>query len=197
MVDRISDPSKSAAGGGLASPLLASMRARAVAKYVVGARILDGGCGHSHLLRFLRSEQMYIGIDRDARLLRSLRQRHPSRLFYCLDLDESELGELSEFDTIVLAAVVEHLERPIDVVRRLGAKLRVGGRLILTTPHPISAPFLSLGAQLKLLSPGARDEHKRLVGRRELFELLRTAGLSPVSYGRFLVGLNQIVVAQR
>src|SRR5438128_7006426 len=156
MVDKISEPSKSAAGGGFVAPLLASMRARAVAKHVVGARILDSGCGHGYLLRFLRSDQIYIGIDRDARLLQSLRQRHPSRSFYCFDLDESELPELMEFDTIVLAAVVEHLQRPIDVIRRLSAKLRVGGRLILTTPHPISAPVLSLGAQLGLLSPGAR-----------------------------------------
>ncbi len=197
MVGRISAPWTSAAGGGLLSPLVALVRARTVAKHVVGRRVVDCGCGHGYLSSFLGAGQIYVGIDRDAMLVESLRLRYPSRFFYCLDLDESDLPGPDEVDTFVLAAVIEHLQRPLEVIQRLVAKLRVGGRLVLTTPDPVGAPFLSLGAKLGLLSRAAREEHKRLFDRGELLDLLMTAGLSPISYQRFLVGLNQIVVAKR
>ena len=185
------------AGGGLLSPLLAFLRARAVARHLAGPRVLDCGCGMAPLLRFLRWDQTYVGVDRNVSLVQSLRLSHPARIFHCVDLNFLELPEPREVDTIVLAAVVEHLERPLDVIQRLVERLRPGGRLILTTPHPIAVSILSVGAWLRILSPRAHEEHGRLLGRVELLGLLREAGLSPVVYRRFLLGLNQLVVAAR
>lgn len=148
-------------------------------------------------MRFLRSDQAYVGIDRNAALVQALRLSYPLNVFYCVDLSEDELPGPREVDTIVLAAVVEHLDRPLDVIRRLVERLRLGGRLILTTPHPSGASILSFGAWVRILSQGAHEEHGPLLGRVELLGLLRQAGLSPVVYRRFLLGLNQIIVAER
>jgi SAM-dependent methyltransferase len=44
------------------------------------------------------------------------------------------------FDTIVAAELIEHLERPYDFLRGLGNFLSDDGRIVLSTPNPVSWP---------------------------------------------------------
>jgi len=47
-----------------------------------------------------------------------------------------------EFDSILLGAVIEHLETPYQALRDLNSLLAEGGRLILSTPNPLGFPVL-------------------------------------------------------
>jgi SAM-dependent methyltransferase len=60
----------------------------------------------------------------------------PAARVLCHDIDDQPLPfEPGTFDTIALAAVIEHLIDPIRVLTRLGELLRPGGRVLIETPN--------------------------------------------------------------
>lgn len=163
-----------------------------------GARVLDLGCGLTDLPSRLPS---YVGCDRSPEILLVQRARFPSAVFFEWDFAESDapvgLAAQGPFDVVLLLAVLEHVEKPHRLVARAVSLLGPGGRLVVTTPHPLGRLPLETGAALGLLSPHARDEHETLLGRAALEEAGRSAGVSLVLYRRFLLGLNQLAVFSR
>lgn len=163
-----------------------------------GARVLDLGCGLTDLPSRLSS---YVGCDRSPEILLVQRARFPSAVFFEWDFAESDapvgLAAQGPFDVVLLLAVLEHVEKPHRLVARAVSLLGPGGRLVVTTPHPLGRLPLETGAALGLLSPHARDEHETLLGRAALEEAGRSAGVSLVLYRRFLLGLNQLAVFSR
>jgi 2-polyprenyl-3-methyl-5-hydroxy-6-metoxy-1,4-benzoquinol methylase len=163
-----------------------------------GARVLDLGCGLTDLPSRLPS---YVGCDRSPEILLVQRARFPSAVFFKWDFAESDapvgLAAQGPFDVVLLLAVLEHVAKPHRLVARAASLLGPGGRLVVTTPHPLGRLPLETGAALGLLSPHARDEHETLLGRAALEEAGRSAGVSLVLYRRFLLGLNQLAVFSR
>lgn len=163
-----------------------------------GARVLDLGCGLTDLPSRLPS---YVGCDRSPEILLVQRARFPSAVFFKWDFAESDapvgLAAQGPFDVVLLLAVLEHVAKPHRLIARAASLLGPGGRLVVTTPHPLGRLPLETGAALGLLSPHARDEHETLLGRAALEEAGRSAGVSLVLYRRFLLGLNQLAVFSR
>lgn len=163
-----------------------------------GARVLDLGCGLTDLPSRLPS---YVGCDRSPEILLVQRARFPSAVFFEWDFAESDapvgLAAQGPFDVVLLLAVLEHVAKPRLLVARAASFLEPGGRLVVTTPHPLGRLPLETGAALGLLSPHARDEHETLLGRAALEEAGRSAGVSLILYRRFLLGLNQLAVFSR
>lgn len=163
-----------------------------------GARVLDLGCGLTDLPSRLPS---YVGCDRSPEILLVQRARFPSAVFFEWDFAESDapvgLAAQGPFDVVLLLAVLEHVAKPHRLIARAASLLGPGGRLVVTTPHPLGRLPLETGAALGLLSPHARDEHETLLGRAALEEAGRSAGVSLVLYRRFLLGLNQLAVFSR
>jgi SAM-dependent methyltransferase len=50
----------------------------------------------------------------------------------------------ARFDTVVAGELIEHLERPYDFLAQVHGVLREGGKLVLSTPNPLSFPTLLL-----------------------------------------------------
>jgi SAM-dependent methyltransferase len=163
-----------------------------------GARVLDVGCGLTDLPGRLPE---YTGCDRDPDVLAAQRERFPKSDFFEWDIARSAapaaLQAKAPFGGILLLAVLEHVADPPAVLSRLSPLLSPGGRLIATTPHPIGRWPLEAGAALGLLSSHARDEHENLLSREDLEAAGRAAGLPSISYGRFLLGMNQLAVFYR
>lgn len=163
-----------------------------------GARVLDLGCGLTDLPSRLPS---YVGCDRSPEILLVQRARFPSAVFFEWDFAESDapvgLAAQGPFDVVLLLAVLEHVAKPRLLVARAASFLEPGGRLVVTTPHPLGRLPLETGAALGLLSPHARDEHETLLGRAALEEAGRSGGVSLILYRRFLLGLNQLAVFSR
>lgn len=176
-------------------------RARLAAAFphiLPGARVLDMGCGLTDLAAKMPA---YVGCDRNADVLDEQRRRFPSGEFFEWDFARTvapgPLASAGPFGSVLLLAVLEHVADPAAVLSRAAGLLAPGGRAIVTTPHPLGRLPLEAGAVLGLLSPHARDEHETLLGRAELEEAGRSAGISLVLYRRFLLGLNQLAVFAR
>jgi 2-polyprenyl-3-methyl-5-hydroxy-6-metoxy-1,4-benzoquinol methylase len=76
----------------------------------------------------------YVGYDRNIGALAVARQKYPHFVF-CSDFAEvQKLGK--RFDVIVMAAVIEHLEDPLETLCTIRELIAKDGRIVLTTPHP-------------------------------------------------------------
>ena len=163
-----------------------------------GARVLDVGCGLTDLPGRISE---YVGCDRNAEVLASQRERWPERDFFEWDIVRGaappELEARAPFEGILLLAVLEHVADPAAVLARVSSLLSPGGCLIVTTPHPAGRWALEAGAAVGLLSAHAHDEHEALLGRPQLEDAGRSAGLTLAAYRRFLFGMNQLAVFSR
>jgi len=99
-------------------------------------RILDVGCGNGRFLKLLRDfgapEWELVGVDFDPDVVEKCREEgfeaHSARM------EEFREGEGS-FDAVVMLQLIEHVEDPVEISRRVFALLRPGGYFIVETPN--------------------------------------------------------------
>jgi SAM-dependent methyltransferase len=195
----VSAPAHSSTFYGLLTRRVGALRLAAALPHVPpGARVLDVGCGLTDLPGRWPD---YVGCDRNPDVLAAQRERFPGRDFFEWDIGRgaapAALEAKAPFEGILLLAVLEHVSEPSAILSRLVPLLSPGGRLIATTPHPRGRLALEAGAALGLLSSHAREEHEALLSREDLLRAGRAAGLGSILYGRFLLGMNQLVVFSR
>lgn len=95
-------------------------------------RVLDVGCGHAELLReCLSRARTSCGIELD---VDALRRNDVARLKAVADAERIPFRG-SSFDLVVLAWVLEHLERPERVFAEIHRVLRPGGAVVFLTPN--------------------------------------------------------------
>lgn len=158
-------------------------------------RVLDIGCGLTDLPGSL---PLYVGCDRNERVLAESRRRFPSASLYAWDVAAEEppstLRDAGPFDVILMLALLEHLDEPWVALERARRLLESKGRLVTTTPHPLGRLPLEIGARIGLLSPHADEEHAELLDRSALRSAGIRAGLALTHYERFLLGFNQLAI---
>ena len=136
-----------------------------IGAHVPEGRLLDVGCGHGLLLDEARGrgyETVGLELSREA-------ARHARSLG--LDVRELPLEAFSEssngdspgeFDAIVLADVLEHLDDPVDAIDRCARLLRPSGVLCVVTPDP-SFPVLRWRNSLSLSPEEWRSREPRVI----------------------------------
>jgi 2-polyprenyl-3-methyl-5-hydroxy-6-metoxy-1,4-benzoquinol methylase len=145
-----------------------------VGRFVPAGRLLDVGCGPGLLLDEAR-ERGYETIGLELSRASAVHARD------ALGLDVRELaledfaddGDPPGFDVVMLADVIEHLDDPVDGIRRCAALLRPGGVLCVVTPDPSSRTARIAGRRWWGYVPA----HTCLLPRRTLRELLAAAGV--------------------
>lgn len=180
----------------LLSGYLRKRRFQAIAPYLRG-NVLDLGCGLARVQILLTPDQEYVGVEGPPAFVKWLKSHYPGRQFYQRDLDQDKLDLDEAFDTILMAAIVEHLEHPEYILCQIPAYLKPGGRLLITTPTPLGDRFHRLGARLGLFWQSAVEEHETIFTRDTLAPLLHSNGLIIQHYERFLLGGNQLFVCQK
>jgi len=182
---------------GLLSPFLRRKRLEEVMKWLAGNSVLDYGCGRGELLSMMGGGWKYVGIDLNPDFIRFAQRRFPQANFRVLNLEDCQSPDLGKFDCIVAAAIIEHLECPERLLKELSRHLRDGGRLIITTPSPRGRFLLSIGARIGLLNRRVEDTHRSILSAEDLLKLMRACPLQVRSYSTFLLGLNQLLVAEK
>ena len=174
---------------GLLSPALRRARVSAVLPYLKG-RVLDFGCGSGFVSQFVAPDA-YLGVDRDSPSLAQAKEIYRGHTFL------SAIPASSEFDTILLLAVIEHLKNAELLIADILSHLAPDGRLVLTTPNPKLEWLHNLGADVGLFSHEAAEEHENLLDQRELQKLANKLGMDCVCFEKFLLGANQLAVFRR
>lgn len=184
----------------LLSRFLTHARLSRVAKHL-GREVLDAGCGYGELLDYLPAHvQSVTLLDRSPERLPRLEARLSCRVIEArFVLGDIGAGEVSlpsvAFDTVVMAALLEHLNSPGAALREVRRLLKPGGKLVLTTPTPLGGRLHAWGSRLGLTYREAAEEHEGFFDYDALNHLLNDEGLICERYERFLLGMNQLVVA--
>ncbi|MGG5890654.1 class I SAM-dependent methyltransferase [Falsiroseomonas sp. HC035] len=91
----------------------------------------------------------------------------------------AEQGEIAAYDAVTCSEVIEHLFRPVEILRLLRSALRPGGVLVLTTPNAGAImPEMTPGILVPLLSVGF---HTIIHTAASLAQALSAAGFCHVS----------------
>jgi len=148
-----------------------------IAAHVPSGRLLDVGCGHGLLLDEARRRGYdTVGLELSREGARYARETLglDVRELPLEGLAESSNGAVpGEFDVVVLADVLEHLDDPVDAIDRCALLLRPGGVFCVVTPDPSSLTAKLAGARWW----GYLPAHTVLLPRRTLRELISARGL--------------------
>jgi SAM-dependent methyltransferase len=117
---------------------------RHVAAYRLAARhahgrIVDAGAGEGYGTAILARRGTVIGVDLDEPTAAHAARRYPAARFLRGDLGRLPLASRS-VDSVVALQVIEHLEAVDGFLDGARQALRLGGRLILSTPNRATFP---------------------------------------------------------
>jgi 2-polyprenyl-3-methyl-5-hydroxy-6-metoxy-1,4-benzoquinol methylase len=148
-----------------------------IAAHVPAGRLLDVGCGHGLLLDEARKRGYdTLGLELSREGARYARET------LGLDVREVPLESFGEgrngdspgeFNVIVLADVLEHLDDPVAAIDACAALVRPGGVVCIVTPDPSSLTARAAGARWW----GYLPAHTVLLPRKTLRELISARGL--------------------
>jgi ubiquinone/menaquinone biosynthesis C-methylase UbiE len=159
-------------------------------------KLLDVGCGWEASL--LKSVEPYIdsgvGVDFKAPELESAKLKTiPVKFDDKLPFDDDS------FDVVTLMAVLEHLEKPLEILREIRRVLKKPGVGILvgTVPSKAAKPVLEFMAyKLRIISATEISDHKKYYNKRDVIEILTEAGFENVKCRYFQFGMNNFFTAR-
>lgn len=174
--------------------LFSWVRQKKILKHVTPCkRLLDIGCGKEYyLLKSLRKKVDFLyGVDSDVES-KNDENIHLTREYLVDKLPYSQ----NKFNIVIMAAVLEHLEYPIEILREIYRVLTKNGELILTTPDPNADKLLKIFRMLKL-SELDEENHKYYFSISDLHKILSEIGYKDIRIYPFEFGLNKLVIAKK
>ena len=94
-----------------------------------GERVLDLGCGTGELTaKIAELGAEVVALDMDSEMIRRARERYPRLRFEQADAHSFAVGE--RFDAVFSNAALHWMPRPAEVIGRVWAALRPGGRFV-------------------------------------------------------------------
>lgn len=193
-------------GFGLFETFLAKKRAAMANKLIPTktrkGRILDVGCGSfPHFLLSTKFSEKH-GVD-----LMVHEKMIPLQMKDALHLKKINLHKEkinykeNYFDVIVMLAVLEHIDRKKlpSLLKNINRMLKKGGVLIMTTPSPWSTGVLWALSRTFLISKEEIDDHKELLGSKEILGQLQKASFlkKNIKQGYFELGWNMWFIARK
>jgi SAM-dependent methyltransferase len=147
-------------------------------------RVLDAGCFEGRLLDEIvaqKSWQAY-GLEPNAQAVEIARSKgHHIWQGHAEDAVEI-IPDSLQFNVIFMGQSIEHVDNPVQVLRRLRLLLAPGGVLVLSTPNLDSRQIDWFGPTW---AHWHAPYHRYIFSRKGLFALARQAGLQPVCFKTF------------
>ena len=125
-------------------------------------KVLEIGPGFGGFYRLIKHIKglKYLGIDLDPAIVKFTNDLFETNVFKYDSIEN--LNTKDKFDLIVAFEVLEHIERPSDVIDRICLSLKPGGIFFGTTPYPFKKNIVSDETHISVLHP---DNWKRLFKR--------------------------------
>lgn len=180
----------------LLEPIFRKIRVNKIKKQIPKKCVIcDLGCGAA--AKFLEEMSSYFtygyGFDIDAN-----NEVFENYIIKTADISKSVPLADGSVDCVTLLAVLEHLPDPLGIISECYRILKPEGRILLTTPAPISKPILEfLSYKLNIVNPRQISDHKHYYSHNELRSLLTDAGFKDVRVFSFELGLNNCAIGSR
>jgi SAM-dependent methyltransferase len=159
-----------------------------VRSFQPGGRLFEIGCATGGFLQQAKKYFEVQGTDVSEFAIQAAREKGLE--VRCGEFEASRIDAASH-DVFVLFDTIEHLPDPIDTLRNVGACLRPGGAVFLTTGDSASLMARVCGARWRLMTP---PQHLWFFSRQSLTKLLSDLGFEVlrVDYPWRLVPLQLI-----
>ena len=175
--------------------IIAKFRSREITKNfnLEGKKILDFGCGPN----FTELKNTYSTCSK-VTLMDKLGEpfKHENTEFINFNNDLHDLDQKitnKDYDFIFLLAVIEHIEKPENILKILKKKISDDGILFITAPGKKSQWILEfLAFKLKIINEELLKEHKRYYDESEYEKLSKLAGTKIIKFYYFEFGLNTV-----
>lgn len=155
----------------------------------------DLGCGLEAAFLDYAADRIAKGVGLDDQVADGVRGRWKR---VRADLESPLPFADSEFDHVVMLAVLEHLKHPEWVLGEAFRVIAPGGSLIMTWPSAMVDPILSALHKLRLVSDEMEsDEHQKRIPLDRLQQMLERIGFRRFVHRRFEFGLNNVMAAFR
>lgn len=160
---------------------------RRIAKIVWGwvpdaSKLLDIGCGSSPIIARYGKDATGIDINKDK--IKLMKKKLPDVNYYAVKVDRL----YGKYDHILCIEVLEHLEEPEKMVKKISRLLKIGGLVVFATPD-YGRPLWYLA---ELFTP-YKEEHVIKFTRKSLEELCQKYALSPLSH-KYVAGCDLVEV---
>jgi 2-polyprenyl-3-methyl-5-hydroxy-6-metoxy-1,4-benzoquinol methylase len=152
-----------------------------------GAAIVEIGSGYGYLTHAMRQAGYAArGVDISENAVAAARKRFGD-FYECADVMALAQTAPASADVVVMTEVLEHLDRPLDMLAAIAALLKPGGAALITTPNK------SIFADDALWRTDNPPVHIAWYSKTSLREMARGAGLQ-VRFQDF-AALNRVKVA--
>ncbi|PWR70681.1 class I SAM-dependent methyltransferase [Methanospirillum lacunae] len=180
----------------LFEPLFRKMRVNRILPWIPkNATLCDIGCGFDAQFLKMISPSIKRGYGFDRKVNSKLQGNLTIQSY---DLNNPLPLPDNSVDCVTLLAVLEHLSNPITVFAEIRRICRSNGRIILTTPTPLSKPILEfLSFRMGLVSSQEISDHKHYWSLEEIRNLLKQFDFHVVELNTFSIGLNSFAVAEK
>ena len=154
---------------------MAGDRVKMLNRFARRGRLLEVGCATGEFLEAAEAAGFdVLGVDASERYARYSMQRNLNVRYG--RLEEMDLHP-SSFDVIALFHVIEHVQDPVDFLRRLNALTREGGLIFIATPNVDSVTDRLFGFQ----HPNYHQEdHLLFFSTETLRQVLQKASFEPL-----------------
>lgn len=180
--------------------IIAKFRYVQVDKYIIeDSDVVDIGCGQSGSFLHRHKEKISKGYGFDFKI----KDHKTENLIF---INNSELDGFplknDSIDTIFMNALLEHLDNPEKILLDALKILKSGGKIVMTTPTPISKPILEFMAyKLHIINEMEIREHKHYYSKQDIENLVSNLNqFVPVKlekYKKFELGVNSLIVIQK
>jgi 2-polyprenyl-3-methyl-5-hydroxy-6-metoxy-1,4-benzoquinol methylase len=162
---------------------------RTFATYLTKGRALELGCFEGEFTRRLAGiyDDLTV-VEGASELVAEARKRVDGKVKFVLDRFEN-FEPLEPYDAIFFLHTLEHIEHPVDLLRRVGTWLSKGGRLFLAVPNAYAASRQIAVAMGLISHPAAVTEGEALHGHQRTYSVdtlkqdVKAAGLKVVDFG--------------
>ena len=154
-----------------------------IIKKYPNSKLLDIGCGFNY--KFLLEVEPYIsegyGIDFKVPELKNGKIKTKR-----IKLNDKLPFHENSFDFVIMLAVLEHLNQPIEIVKEIERILKPKGKLILTVPSRNSKPVLEfLAYKMKIVNEEEINDHKKYYNYKDLEKLFKQTNKLKIQEHRY------------
>jgi len=171
---------------------LSKWRCKFLKKYLSKNKIFcDYGWGQKGRLVIEISKQVKKAYGYDPKLKKEFQSKN-----IILTRDINKINQ--KFDIISSIAVIEHLEKPKEMLEEIYNKLNRKGLLILTTPDKKAKGLLEfLAFKLHIINEEEIRDHKHYFNKRELIKILKENKFRIIKHKYFQLGFNNLIIGEK
>lgn len=184
--------------GSFLDKLFHKLRSQRIIKHIPESSfVCDIGCGaKGPFLKEISSRIRYgIGLDKKAE------EYHNSKIeIKQINISKNIPLDDDKFDSVLMIAVLEHLDYPQEILSESFRILKKGGNLILTAPTPLAKPILEiLSFKLRLIDKNEISDHKNYFWPKDIKKMLLKAKFRKenIKTRFFNVFFNSFIICQK